>query len=166
MVDIVYQSGIRFVSISGHDDFKGVGKGSKPFKLKEDGVHIKTSKAQGNVTDTFKKRDIHISYEEINNVDSSKFLKAKLVFHTDSNTYKITGLSAPKGSDWTQFEGFKDLVRYVKQKANNSKKQSNRGEDSEGIDIDDLKELAEMREEGLITNEEFEEMKSELINNK
>ncbi len=166
MTDTVYQSGVRFVSISGHDDFEGVGKGSNPFKLKEDGVHIKASKTDGKVTDTFKKRDIHISYGEINSVDSSKFLKAKLVFHTDSNTYKITGLSAPKSSDQTQFEGFNDLVRYVKEKANNSEKQSNRGENSEGINIDDLRELAEMRDEGLITNDEFEEMKGELMNNK
>lgn len=154
---VYFTSGIRSVGISGNDEFKGVGKGREALKVDDSGIHIKASKTEGNVTDTFKKRNIHIKFSEIENIDSRKFIKAKLVFHTDANTYTVTGLSAPKKSDDSTFDGFSELVNLLKERA------AEQVESEDSGDMEKLRELTEMREKGLITDDEFEEMKSDLL---
>ncbi|QRV15465.1 SHOCT domain-containing protein [Haloterrigena salifodinae] len=154
-----FNSGVRFVSISGNDEFEGVGKGRNALKIDDSGISIKASKTEGNVTDAFKKRNIHINFSQIENVDSRKLLKAKIIIHTDSNTYKVTGVSPPKESDGSDFNSFGELVDYIREQA--SKKQST--ENNDGDEMSKLRELAEMRDDDLITDDEFEEMKNELI---
>jgi|AntRauMinimDraft_3_1070383.scaffolds.fasta_scaffold03843_2 hypothetical protein len=156
--NMYFKSGVRFVKITGNDKFKGVGKGKKALNIDDSGIHIKTSKTEGNITDTFKSRNIHIEFNEIENIDNRKFLKAKLIFHTDANTYTVTGLSAPKKSDTSDFNNFSELVNFLENKI--AEVDSTDQKDT----MKKLRELAEMRKDGLISEDEFEELKNDLIN--
>lgn len=135
--------------MQGNDSYRGNGVHAL---FKQDKIHLKARSGILNTSRTMK-----VEYSSIENFEISKTLMAKIIIHTNSNTYKMSKCS---------ISDVDSLYEFVEKRRNQTAQNQRRSETStsgESSPADRLQKLNELYEQGAITQRDFEDKKDEII---
>lgn len=148
MSELQFSARGNYVKITGNTNEKTHCGGVKVY---EDKIEISKKGA------ILPKGTITIPLSTVDNVSSSGTLGMHLTISAQGNDYKISSFSGKSGSITASeaAERIMDLARTP----NNSESSSN---DSIGV-ADEIEKLADLRDRGILTDEEFEKKKKDLL---
>lgn len=142
------------VRVEGAEPFEAVALSTE---IDESGVRINAR------TGTVTNRRIELSYDDIEAVDMVDELVYTLVFEAEGRQYTVTNVTA---SD----DEIAEIVDYVRRQMRSPRTNgrqpdpaSDSGEEAETSTADELKKWVELNEQGVITDEELEAKKRELL---
>lgn len=125
------------------------------------GGHIRTAatdrRVVSKIPNLIGSEEISIPYDSISTVDlKSGLVRTRLSLQTDMKTY---GIEIGHLND----DECKRMSRFIREKVSEANQQSAAGSDSTADPLDKLERLRDLKDEGVISDEEFDEKKAELL---
>lgn len=141
-------------------------QGDEEFKI--DGVYVKfkdeeiSMKGRGGFL--LSNKNISIKYESIENFEINSTLFSKLVIHIRGRTYKASKCAVEDAQELHEFVDEKIYEAKQRSRSQSSNKKSDNHDPEEQDSIEQIKKLKELQEDGIITEDEFQEKKRDLLN--
>jgi hypothetical protein len=125
------------------------------FVITESGVQVTYNQFDGGSI------SMHRSFDEIGAVDMTN---SGFILYTSSGIYKFSFKYYDKnwGKYTVDMERMQEVGEYIRSKVGEAKSEENDSSDSED-EIDKLERLADLKNEGILSEEEFKEKKQELL---